>query len=207
MCCPLPFATGPGHESSCRVCPDDSVAETTKSCQRVGDGPSPADCACGARAIWLGYGLLCQRRVYGAGFHHRQRPASEGERRASHAPRSLPAGTFAPDRHARRLRHEPVRRVYRARRRPQRRSRARCSRCRPTAPRSPPSRVWRRTASASSAPAGLLGGARPAVRVLHAGDDPVGGRPAEGQPEVRPSARSERASPGISAAAPAISTS
>ena len=60
---------------------------------------------------------------------------------------------------------------------------------------------------AAPAAGGLLGRARPAVRLLHAGHDHVGGQPAARQPARRPSSRSARASTATSAAAPATSTS
>ncbi len=54
---------------------------------------------------------------------------------------------------------------------------------------------------------GFLGGTRPPVRLLHAGDDYGGGHAARRQSRIRPSARFARASPVISADAPATSTS
>ncbi len=53
----------------------------------------------------------------------------------------------------------------------------------------------------------LLGEARPAVRLLHAGHDDDRLRAARAQQAIRASWRSARPSPGISAAAPATSTS
>ena len=131
---------------------------------------------------------------------------AKGAGRAAHAARPFPARTPAPHRHARRLRHQPVRRVHGADRRPQRevvhdvRGAGRWLRGdhhrgpgqgRPAAP----------------AAGRLLGGARPAVRLLHARHDHVGGEPAAGQPQADRAARFARASPATSAAAPATSTS
>ncbi len=55
--------------------------------------------------------------------------------------------------------------------------------------------------------AGLHGGARPAVRVLHPGHDAHGPLAARPQPRSRPRPRSARRSPARSAAAPATRTS
>ena len=60
---------------------------------------------------------------------------------------------------------------------------------------------------APSGAGGILGGTRPAVRLLHAGHDHVRGQPAGGQSVSRVSSRSATASPATSAAARATSTS
>ena len=93
------------------------------------------------------------------------------------APRAFPARASQSHRHARRLRHQPVRRVHRAHRRPQRQVvhglRGAGRRLAGHDDRRP--RARRRAAPAAE---GLLGGARPAVRLLHARHDHVGGQPA-----------------------------
>ena len=62
----------------------------------------------------------------------------------------------------------------------------------------------RRAAPASG---GLLGAPRPPVRLLHAGDDHGGGRPARAQPEPDRGRGPRTASRATSAAAPATTTS
>ena len=62
------------------------------------------------------------------------------------AARPLPARTTPAHRHTRRLRHQSVRRLHGADRRPQRQGLHASSPCRLTAPRSRPSKVWPRTA-------------------------------------------------------------
>ena len=54
---------------------------------------------------------------------------------------------------------------------------------------------------------GVLGAARPPVRLLHAGDDHGRRRPARQEPRPRATRRCARRSPATSAAAPAIRTS
>ena len=58
--------------------------------------------------------------THGPHLDDRQRQGAQGQRRPPRASRPLPARTPAPDRHAHRLRHQPVRRLHRPRRRPQR---------------------------------------------------------------------------------------
>ena len=53
------------------------------------------------------------------------------------------------------------------------------------------------------APAGVLGPARPAVRLLHPGDDHAGRLAPRSEPETRPRRRSAKGSAATSAAAPA----
>ena len=60
---------------------------------------------------------------------------------------------------------------------------------------------------AASAAGGVLGRPRPAVRLLHAGDDHGRGRAARRRRPSRPTRRSARASRATSAAAPATRTS
>ena len=109
--------------------------------------------------------------------HHGQRPSLRARSRAAAAARAFPPRHGGPDRHQGRLRHEPVRRVHRAARRRRRASRA------------PARRAGRRRAvttieglapdgHAAPAAGSVLGEARAAVRLLHAGDDPRGARAA-----------------------------
>ena len=122
------------------------------------------------------------------------------------AARALPARTPQSHRHPRRLRHQPVRRLHGAHRRPQRQvvHGVRGAGRRLDGHHDRGARQGRPAAPAAGR---LLGRARPAVRLLHAGHDHVGGQPAQRQPEADRSSRSAKASPATSAAAPAISTS
>ena len=81
-----------------------------------------------------------------------------------------------------------------------------CSRSRPTATRSPPSRGCHERRAAPDA-AGVPREPRPAVRLLHAGHDHAGDRPAQRQPEPQPRRRSATGSRATCAAAPATRTS
>ena len=73
-----------------------------------------------------------------------------------------------PDRHPRRLRHEPVRRMHRPRRWRRRQVAARCWPSRPTAPRHDDRGPGPPIGTLHPLQAGVLGEARPAVRLLHA---------------------------------------
>ncbi len=143
---------------------------------------------------------------YDPGRHHRQRQGAQGARRAAHAARAFPARASQSHRNARRLRHEPMRRVHGARRRQEREVvhdlRGAGRRLVGDDDRRP-----RAGRPAASGAAGLLGRARPAVRLLHAGHDHVRGQPAAGQSVAERDSRFATASPATSAAAPAISTS
>ena len=131
---------------------------------------------------------------------------------ASRRGRAAPAaGPFhprdaRPDRHAHRLRHHQLRRLHgplerpagqvlHRLRRPGRRRRDRHRR-----------RAGARRRAAPD-PGRFLGGARPAVRLLHPRHDDDGGRAAGREPRSRARTRSARRSPATSAAAPATSTS
>ena len=140
------------------------------------------------------------------GHGHRQRDAAVGRGGAAAPARALPARDAVPHGDAHRLRHDELRRVHRPRRRHARevvhvpgRSGRR--------PRGHDRRGPRRPRRAARAPGGLQGGARPAVRVLHAGDDARRPRRCSRRTPTRAPRRSAGRSPGTSAAAPATRTS
>ena len=115
---------------------------------------------------------------------HRQRRGARGRCRAAPPPRPFPARRPRADRHPRRLRHEQLRRLHHPRRwrerevvhdarRPGRWSRAQDH------------RGDGQRADAPPAPAGVLGPARPPMRLLHAGDDHAGRLAARREPGPR----------------------
>ena len=151
----------------------------------------------------------CRRRRSARGRTHLadgQRDPPGARCRAQTAPRPGAARGPRPDRHARRLRHEPVRRLHRPRRwqgdevvhdaggpggrRRRHDDRGHGRRRRP-----------------APAPERVLGEARPAVRLLHAGHDHDRGRPAGPQPGPDRRRDPARASKATSAAVPATRTS
>ena len=132
---------------------------------------------------------------------------AQARRRGAPPPRPLPPRDARPDRHQRRLRHQPVRLLHRARSTARPSSPARCSRSRPTARRSRRSRAWRENGKlhplqeAFWEKHGLQCGFCTPGMILTACDLLAN------EPEARPTPRSATASRATSAAAPATRTS
>ena len=104
-----------------------------------------------------------------------------GRRRSAHAAGPVPARESAPDRHPCRLRHQPVRRLRRACRRPGGEVAARCWRSRLRGRRRDHDRGPREGRRAASDAGGLPRASRPAMRLLHARHDHGRGRHREPQ--------------------------
>ena len=104
--------------------------------------------------------------------------------RAAAAARPLPARDAGPHRHQRRLRHQPVRRLHRAHRRPGGEVLHRARRPGRRRERDHDRRAGQGRQAPSPA-GGVLGEARPAVRLLHARDDPDRLRPPEAEPQAQ----------------------
>ena len=133
---------------------------------------------------------------------HRQRRGPRGRRRAAPPARPLPARRPRADRHPHRLRHEQLRRLHRPRRRPERQV-LHDARRPGRRPRDQDDRGDGRRRHPPPAPAGVLGPARPPVRLLHAGDDHAGRPGCSARTRTRPRRRSARGSAATCAAAPA----
>ena len=112
---------------------------------------------------------------------HGQRRGPRGRRRAAPPARPPPPRRLRADRHPRRLRHEQLRRLHRPRRRRERQV-VHDARGPGGRPRDHDHRGHGRRRHAPPAPAGVLGPARPAVRLLHAGHDHAGGLAARAEP-------------------------
>ncbi len=118
-----------------------------------------------------------------------------GGGRAAPAAGPLPARGAGPDRHPHRLRHQPLRRLHRPARRPAGQVLHRVRRA-GRRPRDPDGRGAGQGRQAAPDPGRLLGGARPAVRLLHAGHDDDRLRPARRRTPTRPRPRSAEAISG-----------
>ena len=105
---------------------------------------------------------------------HRRRGAGLRRRRAADAAGAVPPREAREDRHRDRLRHQQLRRLHRAPRRPQREVAATCWRSRPTAHEVTTIEGLAQRRRAASGAGGVPRVPRPPVRLLHAGDDHAG---------------------------------
>ena len=103
--------------------------------------------------------------------YDRQRQGGVRRHRSAHAAGAVPARATAPDRHARGLRHQPVRRLRGASGRPRRQVVHGAGRLLRRRRASPPSRAWRKDGELHPDAGGLPPAPRPAVRLLHARHD------------------------------------